>query len=179
MVTHKEFLADIDVALGGRVAEELIFGPENVTSGASSDLRKATATATHMVKASQTPPSYIPVVNMTLCLVHRTGDIRKRLAQCILTIEKRASPQANVRRLRAKCGGEGGVSCSGVSVIPLIIVCFMQNAPSRPSQGLFSSPVEAAGITPCKFPRVHLPAIQSLMHVHSLLSHSLNTKHLT
>ncbi|KAF8478682.1 ATP-dependent peptidase [Russula ochroleuca] len=50
MVTHKEFLADIDVALGGRVAEELIFGPENVTSGASSDLRKATATATHMVK---------------------------------------------------------------------------------------------------------------------------------
>jgi ATP-dependent Zn protease len=53
MVTQKEFLADIDVALGGRVAEELIFGPENVTSGASSDLRKATATATHMVKVSQ------------------------------------------------------------------------------------------------------------------------------
>jgi ATP-dependent Zn protease len=52
MVTQKEFLADIDVALGGRVAEELIFGPENVTSGASSDLRKATATATRMVKAS-------------------------------------------------------------------------------------------------------------------------------
>ena len=53
MITHKEFLADIDVALGGRVAEELIFGPENVTSGASSDLRHATATATRMVKASQ------------------------------------------------------------------------------------------------------------------------------
>jgi len=50
MVTQKEFLADIDVALGGRVAEELIFGPENVTSGASSDLRRATATATRMVK---------------------------------------------------------------------------------------------------------------------------------
>ena len=53
MVTQKEFLADIDVSLGGRVAEELIFGPENVTSGASSDLRHATATATRMVKASQ------------------------------------------------------------------------------------------------------------------------------
>jgi len=50
MVTKKEYLADIDVALGGRVAEELVFGPENVTSGASSDLRKATATATRMVK---------------------------------------------------------------------------------------------------------------------------------
>jgi ATP-dependent Zn protease len=57
MVTQKEFLADIDVALGGRVAEELVFGPENVTSGASSDLRKATATATHMVKASQVHPT--------------------------------------------------------------------------------------------------------------------------
>ena len=55
MVTQKEFLADIDVALGGRVAEELIFGAENVTSGASSDLRKATATATRMVKASPSP----------------------------------------------------------------------------------------------------------------------------
>jgi ATP-dependent metalloprotease len=59
MISQKEFLADIDVALGGRVAEELIFGPENVTSGASSDLRKATATATRMVKASPTcPPAY-------------------------------------------------------------------------------------------------------------------------
>ena len=57
MVTQKEFLADIDVALGGRVAEELIFGPENVTSGASSDLRKATATATHMVKVRQVHPA--------------------------------------------------------------------------------------------------------------------------
>ena len=57
MVTQKEFLADIDVALGGRVAEELIFGPENVTSGASSDLRKATATATRMVKASPVYPT--------------------------------------------------------------------------------------------------------------------------
>jgi ATP-dependent metalloprotease len=52
MVTQKEYLADIDVALGGRVAEELIFGAENVTSGASSDLRRATATATWMVQAS-------------------------------------------------------------------------------------------------------------------------------
>jgi ATP-dependent metalloprotease len=68
MVTQKEFLADIDVALGGRVAEELIFGPENVTSGASSDLRKATATATRMVKASLVY-TYTKSANMTLSLV--------------------------------------------------------------------------------------------------------------
>lgn len=49
-VSLKEYLAEIDVCFGGRVAEELIFGPENVTSGASSDLRHATSTASRMVK---------------------------------------------------------------------------------------------------------------------------------
>ncbi|KZT26425.1 ATP-dependent metallopeptidase Hfl [Neolentinus lepideus HHB14362 ss-1] len=49
-VSLKEYLAEIDVCFGGRVAEELIFGSENVTSGASSDLRHATSTASRMVK---------------------------------------------------------------------------------------------------------------------------------
>ncbi|KAF9482749.1 ATP-dependent peptidase [Pholiota conissans] len=49
-VTFKEYLAEIDVCMGGRVAEELIYGSDNVTSGASSDIRKATRTAQAMVK---------------------------------------------------------------------------------------------------------------------------------
>ncbi|RXW15065.1 hypothetical protein EST38_g10789 [Candolleomyces aberdarensis] len=49
-VTLKEYLAGIDVSMGGRVAEELIYGQENVTSGASSDIQNATRTATAMVK---------------------------------------------------------------------------------------------------------------------------------
>ncbi|KAI0780974.1 ATP-dependent metallopeptidase Hfl [Trametes elegans] len=49
-VSLKEYLAEIDVCMGGRVAEELVYGPENVTSGASSDLRHATQTARAMVK---------------------------------------------------------------------------------------------------------------------------------
>ncbi|KAF8894613.1 ATP-dependent peptidase [Infundibulicybe gibba] len=49
-VSLKEYLAGIDVSMGGRVAEEIIYGPENVTSGASSDIRSATRTAQSMVK---------------------------------------------------------------------------------------------------------------------------------
>lgn len=49
-VSLKEYLAGIDVSMGGRVAEELIYGYENVTSGASSDIKNATRTAQSMVK---------------------------------------------------------------------------------------------------------------------------------
>ena len=41
--------ASIDTAVAGQVAEELIFGEENVTSGASNDFRVATQLATDMV----------------------------------------------------------------------------------------------------------------------------------
>ncbi|KAI9246535.1 peptidase family M41-domain-containing protein [Sporodiniella umbellata] len=48
--TKKEFLAQIDICMGGRVAEEMIFGDENVTSGAHSDIVKATDIAKRMVR---------------------------------------------------------------------------------------------------------------------------------
>ena len=44
-----QLIARMDVALGGRVAEELIFGDEMVTTGASSDLEGATKIARAMV----------------------------------------------------------------------------------------------------------------------------------
>jgi len=49
-VSYKQYLANIDVSMGGRVAEELIYGVENVSSGASSDIKQATKTAEAMVK---------------------------------------------------------------------------------------------------------------------------------
>merc|ERR1740139_442120 len=45
----KQMKAMMDVAMGGRVAEELIFGKENITSGASSDIMSASSTARAMV----------------------------------------------------------------------------------------------------------------------------------
>ena len=49
-MTRQKMLADLAVAMGGRAAEELIFGHNMVTSGAMSDIRQATALASAMVK---------------------------------------------------------------------------------------------------------------------------------
>ena len=38
-VTKSQMLAMMDTMMGGRAAEELVFGPDKITSGASSDLQ--------------------------------------------------------------------------------------------------------------------------------------------
>ncbi len=47
--SRKELSARIAMAFGGRIAEELIFGEDNVTTGASDDIRQATNLARRMV----------------------------------------------------------------------------------------------------------------------------------
>ncbi len=48
-VTKTKYKSQIAMAMGGRVAEELIFGPDNVTSGASSDIQQVSRIARAMV----------------------------------------------------------------------------------------------------------------------------------
>ena len=46
---YQQYLAHIDVGMGGRAAEELIYGPEHVTSGIVNDLSQVTRTAYALV----------------------------------------------------------------------------------------------------------------------------------
>ena len=48
-LARDKIYADLRVACGGRIAEELIFGDDSVTTGASSDIRMATDMARRMV----------------------------------------------------------------------------------------------------------------------------------
>ena len=48
-ITREKMYANLAVAMGGRIAEEIIFGHDKVTSGASSDIQQATQLARAMV----------------------------------------------------------------------------------------------------------------------------------
>lgn len=48
-MSRERLFADLAVAMGGRIAEEMIFGSEKVTTGASSDISMATQMARRMV----------------------------------------------------------------------------------------------------------------------------------
>lgn len=48
-MTKRECFSRLDVCMGGKIAEEMIHGPDNVTSGCSSDLASATNMARAMV----------------------------------------------------------------------------------------------------------------------------------
>lgn len=47
--TKNDIISNIMIALGGRAAEEIIFGKDNITTGASSDLEKATDITLSMI----------------------------------------------------------------------------------------------------------------------------------
>ena len=60
----------MDVGMGGRAAEDVIYGQEKVTTGASSDLQMATRVATAMVMHSGMSEK---VIQWNLAITRTTG----------------------------------------------------------------------------------------------------------
>jgi cell division protease FtsH len=59
--TERELRAQIRVALGGRIAEEIVYGDGDITTGAESDLQQLTRIARHMVGRWGMSPAIGPV----------------------------------------------------------------------------------------------------------------------
>lgn len=81
-ITFEKLKADIAVAMGGRVAEEVIFGHEKVTSGASSDIQQATKMARAMVSewgmSEQIGPIFHGGESQDVYLGHNNGSEKTR-----------------------------------------------------------------------------------------------------
>jgi len=73
-VTRDQLKADLAVAMGGRVAEELVFGEGKVTSGASSDIQQATKIARGMVTKWGMSDKIGPIAHSTKSSDPYSGD---------------------------------------------------------------------------------------------------------
>jgi len=93
--TKKQLFARLDVAMGGRVAEELIFGQDNVTSGASSDIEGATRVAQAIVMRFGMSEKVGPVL-------HREEDLPKLSPETRQLIESEVKVILEAAKKRAE-----------------------------------------------------------------------------
>ncbi|KAI1088956.1 peptidase family M41-domain-containing protein [Rostrohypoxylon terebratum] len=82
--TISNYLARIDMCLGGKLAEEIVYGVNSVTSGASSDLKMATAVAFDMVAS--------------LGMSSKLGNMEYRSRYDTLSSETKAQVESEVQR---------------------------------------------------------------------------------
>ncbi|XP_068664588.1 ATP-dependent zinc metalloprotease FTSH 11, chloroplastic/mitochondrial isoform X1 [Aristolochia californica] len=95
-VSKKQLLARLDVCMGGRVAEELIFGQEHITTGASNDLHQATELAQYMVSTCGMSDAIGPIY-----IKERPGsDMQSRLDAEVVKLLREAYDR--VKRLLKK-----------------------------------------------------------------------------
>lgn len=85
-ISRKELIPRVAMMLGGYVAEELIFGKENLTSGASSDIEKATEFLSTMYKSNgmgQTPIKYSIPIKEENDSYHQFGAVEEEIKNAI------------------------------------------------------------------------------------------------
>lgn len=87
--TYDYYMNNIKIALGGYVAERIVFGDDNKTSGAVSDLRKATTIASKMVLElgmySAVFKSNIPSMDSQYLVIDDKREDSNRTINCIIT----------------------------------------------------------------------------------------------
>lgn len=71
--TKKNMLDNIKIALGGRIVEEVIFGGDHITTGASNDIQKATDILSTMMKRFGMSEK-IGMLNYEMLLGHQGAD---------------------------------------------------------------------------------------------------------
>lgn len=92
-LSYEGALSEIMVTAGGRIAEELFFGPENITTGAASDIRAATRMARRMV----TQWGMSPAIGFVNCELGETSLEREFSEETTQLIDK------EVRRILDQC----------------------------------------------------------------------------
>lgn len=84
--TKKDMLDNIKIALAGRAVEELIFGKENITTGASNDIQKATETLVVMIKRFGMSDK-LGMLNYDILMSHQGAD-QEFVKECNITMDE-------------------------------------------------------------------------------------------
>ncbi|RZI47311.1 ATP-dependent metallopeptidase FtsH/Yme1/Tma family protein [Rickettsiales endosymbiont of Peranema trichophorum] len=95
--TKERMLASITVNMGGRIAEELIFGLDKVTSGATSDIKNATALARKMVTEWGLSEKIGPI------LIHNEKDEGNMFAQNHISEDLACTIDAEIKEIVMNC----------------------------------------------------------------------------
>uniref|UniRef100_A0A2I2YMK0 Peptidase M41 domain-containing protein n=1 Tax=Gorilla gorilla gorilla TaxID=9595 RepID=A0A2I2YMK0_GORGO len=90
--TRAQLLAQMDISMGARVAEELIFGTDHIATGASSDFANATKMAKQMVikfgiSEKLGVMTYSDTGKLTKLILKSHAEEHKNLAEALLTYE--------------------------------------------------------------------------------------------
>ena len=94
-MSFEQMTSRLAIMMGGRVAEEMIFGHDKVTSGAQSDIEQATRLARMMVTRWGFSPNSVP---------WPMARTRKRFSSAIRSRARRTFRKRPRRRSTAKCG---------------------------------------------------------------------------
>eukprot|EP00899_Mesostigma_viride_P011764 jgi/Mesvir1/20589/Mv14826-RA.1 len=93
-ISMRQMLAKIDVCMGGRVAEEMVFGADHITTGARSDLQQATALARHMITECGMSKTLGPVYVDTSGPAHPSRETQVAIDSEIMRLLKESYTRA-------------------------------------------------------------------------------------